>query len=70
MQTVYFFSVPSICWPQMMLKPRYLTGVLQICAFFFDTKYPASINKKMRAFVPSRHQACVVLNDLFQQDTV
>ena len=29
-----------------------------------------SINKETRAFVPSRHQACIVLNDLFQQDTV
>ena len=69
-QTVYFFSVPSICWPQMMLKPKYFTCLLQICAFFFDTRSPASINKEISSFVPSRHQACVVLNDLFQQDTV
>ena len=54
----------------MMLKPRYLICLLQICAFFFDTWYPASINKETRVFVPSRHRACVVLNDLFQQDTV
>ena len=69
-QTAHFLSVPSIHWPQMMLKPRSLTCLLQICAFFFDTRYPASINKETRAFVPSRRQACVVLNDLFHQDTV
>ena len=30
-------------------------------ALFLDTWYPASINKKRRDFVPSRHQACVAL---------
>ena len=44
--------LPSLC---MMLKPRYLTCLLQIYAFFFDTWYPASINRERRAFVPSRH---------------
>ena len=44
--------LPSPC---MMLKLRYLTCLLQIYAFFFDTWYPASINRERRAFVPSRH---------------
>ena len=54
-QTAYFLSVPSIHQPCMMLKPRCLTCFLQICAFFFDTGYPASISRERRILVPSRH---------------
>ena len=54
-QTACFLLAPTIHLPWVILKPKYLTSCGQICAFFFDTWYPASASSLSRALVPSQH---------------
>ena len=52
-QIAYFLLASGIHLPWVILKPKYLTSCGQICAFFFDTWYPASASSLSRALVPS-----------------
>lgn len=60
-QTSCFLLAPSIRLPWVILKLKYLTFFWQICAFSFNTGYPASISSLSKALVPSQHWARVGL---------